>query len=620
MRPAEMNRGPTEGQVFSELYDPGSESWIPQGNLRWPLGGHRAILLLDGRVLVVAASGLGSGGASTNQYDPVTGNWEEVGTLRYGRYAHTATLLPDGNVLVAGGSGIAPASAELYDRNTRVWSATGSMGERRESHAASLLRDGKVLVAAGYGKTYDLATAELYDPVGGTWSATGSLGTGRQSPTATLLANGKVLLVGGTTQSYGSLASAELYDPDSGIWSATGSLDTARDSHAAVLLPNGKVLVVGGVIRGTDGNYRILSSAELYDPATGTWSVTGSLGTARQYPTATLLPSGKVLALGSHRQSTEDSPFVSSAELYDPATGTWSATGSPNRRYGLHTATLLPNGKVVVAAGIIPYPAQLLNISTRAQVLAGDNVAIAGFIIRGYSKSVTLRAIGPSLPLGARALQDPVLELYRGDGRFLVRNDNWKTRDDSGQSQEEQIKFTTIPPNNDLESAIHVTLESGAYTAIVRGKDGGTGIGLLEVYDSSPILAVFVNISTRGFVGTGDNVMIGGFIAGPNTEGNQRVLLRARGPSLPVAGPLADPTLTLYDSNGATIALNDNWKIDGQTGESQEAAIRAAGLPPPPDDRESSIALTVAPGAYTAILRGKSDTTGVALVEVYDLE
>jgi hypothetical protein len=202
----------------------------------------------------------------------------------------------------------------------------------------------------------------------------------------------------------------------------------------------------------------------------------------------------------------------------------------------------------------------------------------------------------------------------------LAANDNWKVDDGSGQSQEALIRATTIPPPNDFDCAMVQTLVPGAYTAIVAGKNGRTGIGLVEVYDldiAAP--AKLANISTRGFVDVGDNVMIGGFIVGPETASNTRVLIRGIGPSLPLAGALADPLLELHDGQGTTIATNDNWKINDVTGQSQEPEFRATGIAPT-NDPEAALLQTLAPGNYTAILQGKNRTTGIGLIEVYNLQ
>ena len=204
---------------------------------------------------------------------------------------------------------------------------------------------------------------------------------------------------------------------------------------------------------------------------------------------------------------------------------------------------------------------------------------------------------------------------------ILETNDNWKARAD-GSDQEAEIEATGLPPANDLESAIVTTLEPGAYTAILAGENGDTGVGLVEVYDlSSGTDSQVANISTRGFVDTLDNVMIGGIIIGAGQGGGSRVVVRAIGPSLVDAGVenvLPDPTLELHDADGSLIASNDNWKVDGLTGQSQEAEVQATMLAPQ-NDLESAIVTTLAPGSYTAVVQGKNKSVGVGLVEAYNL-
>jgi len=333
----------------AELYDPASGSWSATGSLNTGRFYHTATLLPNGNVLAAGGSDSSNGHslASAELYDPDSGSWTVTGSLNTARFFHTATLLPNGMVLVAGGldsSNNNSASAELYDPASGAWTATGNLNTARRAHTATLLPNGMVLVAGGINGV-PLASAELYDPASGTWATTGNLNTGRDQQTAILLANGKVLVAAGVDSSFNASASAELYDPASGTWTATGSLATARVGQIATLLPNGNVLVAGGHNNLTD---TYLASAELYDPASGTWSATGSLATARQKvdDTATLLPNGKVLVRGGYNGG-----YLTSAELYDPASGTWSATGSlATTRYS-HTATLLPNGKVLVAGG-----------------------------------------------------------------------------------------------------------------------------------------------------------------------------------------------------------------------------------------------------------------------------
>lgn len=264
--------------------------------------------------------------------------------------------------------------------------------------------------------------------------------------------------------------------------------------------------------------------------------------------------------------------------------------------------------------------AVLRNISTRGNVQTGDSVLIGGFIVTGSeARRIIVRGIGPSATANGQpipgALQDPVLELHDQSGATIATNDNWKTDDQTGQSQQTVVEGTTIPPKDDRESAIVRTLDPGPYTAVLRGKNGTTGIALVEAYDLNPFAnSKLANISTRGLVGTGDNVMIGGFIAGPPNAAPTGVLIRGIGPSLSskgVSNPLQDPTLELRDSNGNRLRVNDNWT------ETQRAEIEATGIPPA-DGRESAILVDVAPGAYTAILGGKGETA-VGLVEVYNV-
>ncbi|HEY3662412.1 MAG TPA: hypothetical protein VGL24_04600 [Chthoniobacterales bacterium] len=254
-------------------------------------------------------------------------------------------------------------------------------------------------------------------------------------------------------------------------------------------------------------------------------------------------------------------------------------------------------------------PPNLGNISTRLSVGTGDNVLIGGFIITGAGdKNVVVRAIGPSLgAFGINGvLADPTLELHDQTGATIATNDNWK------DAQEAEITAAGFAPGDTKEAAIIRRLTPGAYTAIVSGRNGDTGIGLVEAYGLDGTAQV-VNISTRGFVQTGDNAMIGGFIV-LDTGTTTTVLVRAIGPSLTgVSNAMADPTLELHDGNGATLASNDNWK------DTQQTEIQATGLAPT-KDKESAILKTLSAGAYTAVVLGKDNSTGVGLIEAYNLQ
>ena len=308
----------------------------------------------------------------------------------------------------------------------------------------------------------------------------------------------------------------------------------------------------------------------MYDLASGTWTTTGTLGAARSGDTATLLPNGNVLVAGPG----------TSAELY-------------------HT----------LASGSGP---NITNFSARASVQTGQGVAIAGFTVTGtVSKQVVVRGLGPSLTQSgvSGVLADPTLQLVDGSGKTIFINDNWKETQPAG------IQATGLAPSNDAESAIRIALQPGNYTAILSGKNNTTGVGLVEVYDiETGVSAALTNASTRGFVGTDENVMIAGFIASGG-NGSTQVVVRGLGPTLTqfgVSGALADPALTLVDGNGNIVRSNNNWK------DTQQAEIQATGKAPP-NDLEAAILATVAPGNYTVILSGNGGGTGIGLVDVYKL-
>jgi hypothetical protein len=309
---------------------------------------------------------------------------------------------------------------------------------------------------------------------------------------------------------------------------------------------------------------------------------------------------------------------------FDAQTGTISGTfiglfglngGTPNLSGGIVTNVQLfaenSHGTSVLPLIFFLAPTGTVNISTRLAVGTGDNVLIAGFIVTGNApKKLIIRALGPSLPVPG-ALQDTILELHDG-APVLATNDDWR------ENQESQIIATAIAPTNNRESAIVSYLNPGNYTAIVRGKDNSAGIAIVEVYDLGTAsldptsTAKLAQISTRGTVLGGDSAMIGGFIILGQTT---RVIARAIGPSLSatVPGALQDTTLELHNGSGAVLASNDDWRS------TQEEEIIETGVPPA-DNRESAIVATLSPGAYTGIVRGKNDTTGVALVEVYALQ
>jgi len=355
-----------------------SSGFTPTGNLKDARGLQTATLMPNNKVLLAYGSnsstniqGAGYVGlTSVEVYDVGTGAFTEIlGDDGLGIFGHTATLLENGTVLLTGGfindvwddyfDSVSDNGAGLYDSATGVWSGTGNMTANRGGHTATLLADGKVLIAGGADTDptgTGLASAELYDPGTGTFTQTGSMTVGRYLHTATLLQNGKVLIVGGVlTSGSDPDATAEIYDPATGTFTMTGAMATAREQHTATLLADGRVLIAGGttsppasltsawLATGTV-DLQGTATAEIYDPSTGSFSGTGSMAAARTFHTATLLPNGTVLIAGGGNEN-------STAEVYDPASGSFSVTNGMEVGRSGHTATLLPNGSVLVAGG-----------------------------------------------------------------------------------------------------------------------------------------------------------------------------------------------------------------------------------------------------------------------------
>ena len=330
-------------------------SFVPTGSMISPRQHPFGILLHDGRVLIAGGWDDSTGLlASAELYDPATGTFSQTGSMSTTRVG-TATLLSDGRVLFAGGgdgTGFL-ASAELYDPTTGKFSPTGSMAVARWGHTATLLPDGRVLIAGGEAQdSMALASAELYDPATGKFSPTGSMTVARTEQSAALLPNGLVLIAGGVTNSRDStdirgaspLTSAELYDPATGKFSPTGSMTTFRREPTTTLLSDGRVLIAGGSSWPDPGQNDSVgvTSAELYNPATGRFS---RLAGSMMWSQPVVLSDGRVLIVGS---SVASAP----AELYNPRTGTISPTGSMSTARSGPTAVLLPDGRVLVAGGM----------------------------------------------------------------------------------------------------------------------------------------------------------------------------------------------------------------------------------------------------------------------------
>ena len=380
-------RVPAEVTRFPALLDPG---WTTTGSMAVKRSGHTATRLNSGKVLVAS-------GSTAELFDRPSGTWTQTGGMGASYKGHTATTLHNGQVLIVGGG----ASAALYDPTTGTWKATGQLQLGRQRHTATLLASGRVLVAGGgdskWGR-YPSPSTEIYDPSSGKWSPTGPLNIKRYGHTATRLATGAVLVLGGTgtwtSSSMTPLASAERYDPPTGVWTTVTPMNTARSGHTATMLSSGKILLAAGISRKGVMPY-CTNSAELYDPKAGKWATTGDLlylhcgqdtGQTRGH-TATLLADGKVMVAGGHSTHYSGSGHVK-VEQYDPAAGTWSALLSLNQPRRWHSATLLVPGGILVAGGSGLATAEILDqTSGKSCTKAGD--CESGFCVDGICCDVT---------------------------------------------------------------------------------------------------------------------------------------------------------------------------------------------------------------------------------------
>jgi hypothetical protein len=656
--------------VSVELYDPASSTWVATGNLTAGREEHTATLLPSGKVLVAAGYGAGLL-VSAELYDPANGSWSPTGNLTTARYEHTATLLRNGKVLVAGGSTDVGStyldSTELYDPATGRWSpTTNNLMTERAFHTATLLPNGKVLVAGGFnGTSGALASAELYDPASGTWTPTDNLNVPHAAHTATLLPNGKVLVAGGAI---GSPVTAELYDPANGMWTATGNLNTSREGHTATLLPNGKVLVAAGFDGTASGE---LASAELYDPASGMWTVTGSLANARFNHTATLLPNGKVLVAAGRTSS-----ILASAELYDVGLGFSRPAWQPIITAAPSTLTL--GGSLTLAGtrfqGVSQasggnsqesssnYPiVQLRSIGTEQSIFLATaswsnttftSVAVNGFPAGPALVTVFANGIPSDATYLSLALPIPALTTQASAGVNSGGSISDAATVADGDAPSGTITFSLYGPDDTscggapvFSATVPVTgagsYSSGNFTATTPGTyrwmatysgDANNAAVTTACGDASETVVVnpastptptpllnpttLANLSTRLRVETGDNALIGGFIV----TGTQpkRVIVLAIGPSLTgfgIADALANPTLELYQGD-TLLDSNDDWQQSAN-----RQAIIDSGFAPASDLESAIVAILPANNSqYTAVVRGVNNTTGIGVVQVYDLD
>jgi len=335
-----------------------SGTWSSTGNMRSARDGQTATLLPSGKVLIAGGTNNGAALASAELYSPIAGTWVSTGSMHVARTLGRALLLPNGSVLVVGGCvndclSATVKDAEVYNPSTGTFTETGSMLQARAEFGITLLSNGQVLVAGGCtaynanGCSGTTAKAEIYNPATGVWRATAAMHAARHAMTGTLLPSGKVLIAGGATGASDALISSEIYDPSTRLWTVGAKMVQARSDYASLMLASGKVLFIGG----ENINGLSIRNAELYNPSSGTFTATGSMVATREEHTAVLLASGNVLVSGGNKLTLTSSTPLSSAELYSPTTGTWTATGSMSNARSGHTSTVLTNGYVLDCGG-----------------------------------------------------------------------------------------------------------------------------------------------------------------------------------------------------------------------------------------------------------------------------
>ena len=529
---------------------------------------------------VASVGGNGNGGAISNSGLLTLSNCTLNSNFAFGGRGGDGSSAIGGNV--HGGSGGAAQGGAIFNDTTGTLTITN----------CTIVANDATGGAGGNG------------PIGGNGgNATGGVvNTGAMTVTSvTLSGNGGTGGPGGTGSNRFNGGSA---GKGSGGLASTNNTSTIRSTISAGNTGSGAGLDVDGSF--SSGGYNLIGTAD---------HSSGFTATADQTGTDAALLDAQLGSLQNNGGQTDTMALLTGSPAIDK--GNSFLNIRDQRGLAIYDELSIPNaadgrdiGAFESKGGQTP-PTILANISTRLRVETGDNALIGGFIITGTQpKRVIVRALGPSVPV-AGALADPILELHGPIGFATITNDNWRS------DQEAAINASGVPPTNDLESAIVATLPANGagYTAIVRGVNNGTGIGLVEAYDlDSTVDSKLANISTRGLVQTGDNILIAGTIVLGQTP--QKVIVRALGPSLNVPGKLADSTLELRDVNGNLIDSNDNWKDSPNKQAIIDSTI------PPPNDLESAIVATLpASGAhYTAIVRGVNNSTGVAVVEMYALQ
>jgi N-acetylneuraminic acid mutarotase len=623
------------------------DTWTPTNTANVPSGrtGHTAVWTGSEMIVWGGWGGYALGILNTGgRYNPSTDSWTATSTANAptGRDYHTAAWTGS-EMIVWGGQGdnsISLNSGGRYNPGTDTWTATATSNAPsvRDSHTA-VWTGNEMIVWGGFfydGANHWLKTGGRYNPSTDSWIATSTSNApiARHWHTAVWIGN-EMIVWGGIDGSFPYSNTGGRYNPSTDNWTATSRTNapSGRLYHTAVWTGS-EMIVWGGRSNGTFG----VNTGGRYNPTINSWTATSTANApdARAFHSAVWTGSEMIVWGG---EKPWHAPLLKTGGRYNPITNKWIGTSTTNAPSGreLHSAVWTGSEMIVWGGNWLKdtggrYCAsvsQLGNISTRALVQTGDNVVIGGFTVQGpQPKRVIIRAVGPELTQYGvpNVLANPTLELHDGTGALRASNDNWQHTIIGGiitSDQRSDIRNSGYAPADGREAAIIADLPAGNYTAIVRGVNNTTGVALVEVNDlSTDRNSILANISTRAFVQTGDNAMIGGFIV--QGAVSKRMIVRAIGPELTqygVPNVLADPTLELRDGTGTLIASNNNWVttiIGGIITANQVREIQASGHAPG-DGRESAIIAELPAGNYTAIVRGVNNTTGVGLVEVYDL-
>ena len=659
-----------------------ADNWIPTTTLNAPAArqGHNAIWTGTEMIIWGGYDGINMDFNTGGMYQPATDSWTamSVASAPDVRWLHS-TVWTGTEMIVWGGGNFEGYlnTGGRYDPIGDTWIATSMVNVpiERDYHSA-VWTGSEMVVWGGRGCIGNciLNTGGRYDPETDSWAATSTVNAPVARDRHNALWTGNEMIIWGGSDRHNHLHTGGRYDPNTDSWTAIGltSVPQGRSGHSSIW--TGQEMIVWGGVDETctiKGGCEVTNTGGRYDPGTDSWMATSIVGAPSRRSGQTGVWTGTEMIVWGGGDTTG---LFDTGGRYDAGADSWRSTTTSNAPSPRSSYTAVWTGSEMIIWGgndfnsalntgaiycaqatptstpsptatatpevtpsstppsstptatpgdsVTPTPTPTAsqapsplthaqNLSTRLSVGTGNNVGIGGFILIGSgSKHILLRGIGPSLNgTGVNALPDPVLELHGPAGFQTVVNNNWR------DTQEEQIFGTGIPPTNDLESAILADLDPGAYTAILKGNEETTGVGLVEIYDLTAGTASRLgNISTRALVNTGNDIVIAGFILGGGMN-NDLIILRGLGPSLPgsLDPRLADPTLELRNSSGTQVAFNDNWMDDP----AQPPIIIGAGLAPG-NSLESCIAVSLAPGAYTALLAGRNGGTGLGLVEVYD--